>query len=44
MAAGLPKAVAAAAHLAQINSQITVEPIVADVDHGNVPSWLRGSM
>ena len=36
VASGLPKAIAAANKLAKINSQVTVEPIVADVDHTNV--------
>jgi molybdopterin-synthase adenylyltransferase len=36
VASGLPKAIAAANKLARINSQVVVEPIVADVDHTNV--------
>ena len=32
VAAGLPKAIAAAAKLRKINSQITIEPLVTDVD------------
>jgi adenylyltransferase/sulfurtransferase len=36
VAAGLPKAMAAAAKLARINSSVRVEPIVADVTHANV--------
>jgi adenylyltransferase/sulfurtransferase len=32
----IPKAVAAAAKLRRINSEITIEPIVADVDHTNI--------
>ena len=36
VAEGLPKAVAAARKLEQINSQIEIEPIVADVHAGNV--------
>jgi adenylyltransferase/sulfurtransferase len=36
VASGLPKAIAAANKLAKINSQVTVEPIVVDVDHTNV--------
>jgi adenylyltransferase/sulfurtransferase len=36
VAAGLPKAIAASAKLRSINSQITVEPVVADVDHRNI--------
>ncbi len=34
--AGLPKAIAAAERLREINSQIEIEPVVADVDHTNV--------
>jgi adenylyltransferase/sulfurtransferase len=40
VAAGIPKAIAAAAKLRQINSQIDVEPIVANVDHQNILSLL----
>ncbi|MEX2114651.1 MAG: ThiF family adenylyltransferase [Pirellulales bacterium] len=36
VAAELPKAVAAAAKLAKINSQITIEPLVTDVDPTNI--------
>ena len=36
VAAGLPKAIAAPASLRRINSQIEIEPIVADVDHTNI--------
>jgi adenylyltransferase/sulfurtransferase len=36
VAEGLPKAIAAANKLRRINSQIEVEPVVADVDHRNV--------
>ncbi len=36
VASGLPKAIAAAEKLRRINSQVTVEPIVADVDHTNI--------
>jgi molybdopterin/thiamine biosynthesis adenylyltransferase len=36
IAAGLPKAVAAARSLSKINSSITVEPIVADVNAENI--------
>src|ERR1700683_3209427 len=32
----LPKAVAAAEKLRRINSTVTVEPVVADVDHTNI--------
>lgn len=40
--AGLPKAIAAQAKLRQINSQVEVEAIVADVDHTNLPQLLDG--
>lgn len=36
VAAGLPKAIAAAEKLRKINSQIEIEPVVADVDNTNV--------
>jgi molybdopterin/thiamine biosynthesis adenylyltransferase len=36
VAAGLPKAIAAAAKLRKINSQITIEPLVIDVDPTNI--------
>jgi adenylyltransferase/sulfurtransferase len=36
IAAGLPKAIAAAQKLRRINSQIEIEPVVADVDFRNV--------
>lgn len=42
VAAQLPKAVAAAAKLRRINSAIEIEPIVADVDHRNLPGLLDG--
>jgi molybdopterin-synthase adenylyltransferase len=35
---GLPKAVAAANKLRQINSEVVVEPVVADVTHKNIAS------
>jgi molybdopterin-synthase adenylyltransferase len=38
----LPKAVAAAARIAEINSNIQVEPVVADVNNSNVESLLEG--
>lgn len=38
--AGIPKAIAAANKLAKINSQINIEPIVADVDHTNIEKLL----
>jgi adenylyltransferase/sulfurtransferase len=36
VAAGLPKAVAAANKLRQINSEVVVEPVVADLTHNNI--------
>lgn len=42
VAANLPKAIAAANKLRRINSQIEIEPIVADVDHTNVLKLLEG--
>ncbi|HEX4145503.1 MAG TPA: ThiF family adenylyltransferase [Pirellulales bacterium] len=38
----LPKAVAAATRLARINSQVTIEPIVADVDYRNIAELAAG--
>jgi adenylyltransferase/sulfurtransferase len=42
VAAGLPKAVAAEAHLRKINSQIEIEAIVADVDHTTIAGLVDG--
>lgn len=42
VAAGLPKVIAAAEKLRRINSQIEIEPIVADVSHANVRSLAEG--
>jgi adenylyltransferase/sulfurtransferase len=42
VAAGIPKAIAAANKLAKINSQINIQPIVADVDHTNIEKLLDG--
>jgi len=42
VASRLPKAVAAAEKLARINSNVKVEPIVADVDHTNILSFSDG--
>ena len=39
---GIPKAVAAARRLAQINSAITIEPIVADLSPSNAEELLEG--
>ena len=42
VAAALPKAVAAAEKLRQINSAVEIEPIVADVEAGNILSLCNG--
>jgi len=42
VAAGLPKAVAAARHLTRINSACTLEPVVADLGPGNAIDLLGG--
>jgi adenylyltransferase/sulfurtransferase len=42
VAAGLPKAIAAAAKLRKINSQIVIEPLVADVDYRNITELTDG--
>lgn len=42
VAASLPKAVAAARKLGRINSQVTVESVVADVDAGNIAQLAAG--
>lgn len=41
-AAGLPKAIAAAEKLRRANSEVDLEPIVADVNHRNVESLFDG--
>jgi adenylyltransferase/sulfurtransferase len=38
----LPKAIAAAGRLRTINSEVEIEPIVADVDHTNIESLCEG--
>ena len=43
LATGLPKAALAATHLAAINSQIEIEPIVADVTAANVLTLTAGA-
>ena len=40
--AGLPKAIAAANRLRQINSQVTIDPIVADVSNKNISTLMDG--
>ena len=42
VAAGLPKAVAAARHLARINATTCLEPVVADLTATNAPDLLAG--
>jgi adenylyltransferase/sulfurtransferase len=42
VAAGVPKAAAAAAHLQRINSAATIEPVVADLTPMNAEAILRG--
>ena len=42
VAARLPKAVAAAEKLRRINSQVTIDPIVADIDHTNILGLVQG--
>lgn len=39
----LPKAVAAKNRLAQINSEVEVEAIVADANHSNIESFIKGT-
>ena len=39
--AGIPKAIAAQQRLAQINSSVHVEAIVADVDHANISHFVQ---
>lgn len=39
----LPKAVAAARKLAKINSSVTIDPIVADIDHTNILKFVEGT-
>lgn len=42
VAEGLPKAIAAARHLARINSEVRVEPVVADLSPHNAERLLSG--
>src|SRR4051812_10233903 len=42
VAAGLPKAIAAANKLRKINSEIEIEPLVADVDPTNIVGLIEG--
>lgn len=43
IAQGLPKAVAAAQKLGRVNSSIRIEPVVTDVNPGNIESLIRGA-
>lgn len=43
IADNLPKAVAAARKLAKINSQIRVEPVVADINYSNIEGLIEGA-
>src|SRR5690242_17832700 len=38
----LPKAIAAASHLREINSDTDIEPFVADVNHSNIEQFVAG--
>jgi adenylyltransferase/sulfurtransferase len=38
----LPKAIAAANHIGQINSEINIEPEIADVNHSNIERLIEG--
>src|SRR5215831_14141988 len=40
-ASGVPKAVAAAGRLAKVNSEITIEPVVADLTPANIDELLE---
>lgn len=42
VAAGIPKAIAAANKLAKINSQIEIEPVVTDLDYTNIEKLVEG--
>ena len=42
IARGLPKAIAAAEKLRRVNSQVEIEPVVADVNTGNVEEIIAG--
>lgn len=43
VAAQLPKAIAAARKLERINSTVTIEPVVADVDYTNIQGLMQGT-
>ncbi|MBN2475823.1 MAG: ThiF family adenylyltransferase [Pirellulales bacterium] len=42
VAAQLPKAIAAAERLRRVNSEVSIEPVVIDVDHANIESLCEG--
>jgi molybdopterin/thiamine biosynthesis adenylyltransferase len=42
-AEGLPKAIAAARRLTRVNSQVTIEPVVADLTPANIEDLLEGA-
>ncbi len=42
VAAAIPKAIAAAEHLRRVNSEIEIEPVVADIDPSNIMSLCEG--
>ncbi len=42
VASRLPKAICASAKLAKINSSVTIDPIVADIDHTNILKFCDG--
>ncbi len=42
VARGLPKAIAAAEKLAKANSEVEIEPVVADLNHTNVEELIEG--
>ena len=44
VAAALPKAIAAAEKLRRINSSVEIEPIVADVEAGNISRCAKAAM
>ena len=43
IARGLPKAVAAAEKLRRVNSSVRIEPLVTDVNFGNIETLIRGA-
>jgi molybdopterin-synthase adenylyltransferase len=38
----IPKAIAARNHIGEINQEIEIEPIVADVNHSNIEQFIKG--